>query len=240
MSGETVLAVTSNALFGQHLVGVLGDRGHVVALSHEGQRALVVLDEVVPDAVLFDLAVDQGWDTCRQLINRHPLMSVVVMAPPGRGATARARFEDHRVRVVNASDAPALVARQVQRVLLQTGTTALTAGDVVADRQARRVWVGDTEPRLRAKEFDLLVALMANAGRAVSRHQLMEDVWHEGWTGPTKTLDVHIAALRRRLGEDKPEFSRITTIRGVGYRFELVRPGTEGSLDPAVAYPPAS
>jgi DNA-binding response OmpR family regulator len=81
--------------------------------------------------------------------------------------------------------------------------------------------VGGTEVDLRPKEFDLLEVLMRHAGKALSRERAMELVWDEHWFGSTKTLDVHIAALRHHLGESGPEGSRITTLRGVGYRLEL-------------------
>jgi DNA-binding response OmpR family regulator len=93
-------------------------------------------------------------------------------------------------------------------------------GDVRADPAARRAWVADTEVELRAKEFDLLVVLMRDAGRVVTRERLMTEVWDEHWFGSTKTLDVTMASLRRKLGEGVGEASRITPLRGVGYRFE--------------------
>jgi DNA-binding response OmpR family regulator len=108
-------------------------------------------------------------------------------------------------------------------VTAPTPTAAITVGDVELDRGARRVRVGGEEIELRAREFDLLAFLMEHAGVAVTRERIMSEVWDEHWFGPTKTLDMHISALRRKLGEtvsdDTP--SRITTLRGVGYRFEL-------------------
>ena len=84
---------------------------------------------------------------------------------------------------------------------------------------ARTVRVDDAEVDLRPKEFDLLVALARNAGRVVTRERLLSDVWDEHWFGPTKTLDIHIWALRRKLDPpDRP--SRISTVRGVGYRLD--------------------
>jgi DNA-binding response OmpR family regulator len=93
-------------------------------------------------------------------------------------------------------------------------------GDLTVDVAARTVRLGDTTVDLRPKEFDLLVALARSAGRVVTRERLMEDVWDEHWFGSTKTLDIHIWALRRKL-DDPGGTSRITTVRGVGYRMEL-------------------
>ena len=86
-------------------------------------------------------------------------------------------------------------------------------------RRVARATVGDEELTLRAKEFDLLAILATNAGRALTREHIMTEVWDEHWFGSTKTLDMHISALRRKLGEPAPVV--ITTLRGVGYRMEV-------------------
>ena len=112
-------------------------------------------------------------------------------------------------------------------------SSAITAAGGAGDRASvtssstatpRRVRVDGEEVELRAREFDLLAFLMDKAGVAVTRERIMSEVWDEHWFGPTKTLDMHISALRRKLGEtvgDESAPSRITTLRGVGYRFEL-------------------
>jgi DNA-binding response OmpR family regulator len=96
----------------------------------------------------------------------------------------------------------------------------LTVADMQIDVAAHRVWLGGDEVELRPKEFDLLVRLAEEHGRVVTREELMADVWDEHWFGSTKTLDVHIAALRRKLGDRPGSAGSITTIRGVGYRLE--------------------
>ena len=97
-------------------------------------------------------------------------------------------------------------------------------GDVTIDRAARRVHVGDEEIALRPKEFDVLDRLARDAGMVVTREQLIDDVWDENWWGSTKTLDVHINSIRRKLGEQPGDASRIATIRGVGYRLDGRQP----------------
>jgi DNA-binding response OmpR family regulator len=101
-----------------------------------------------------------------------------------------------------------------------TRAERLVVGDLELDRAARRAWLAGRELDLRPKEFDLLALLMAEAGRAVPREQIMAEVWDEHWFGSTKTLDMHIVALRRKLGEPAAGAGRITTLRGVGYRLE--------------------
>ena len=98
--------------------------------------------------------------------------------------------------------------------------TKRSVGDVTVDASSRRAWVGSRELDLRPKEFDLLAFFTSRPGRALRREEVMGEVWDENWWGSTKTLDIHIAALRRKLGEQSDETSRIATLRGVGYRFE--------------------
>lgn len=97
---------------------------------------------------------------------------------------------------------------------------AFTTGDLTVDIAARRVQVGGNDIALRPKEFDVLARLIRDCGIVVSREQLIDDVWDENWWGSTKTLDVHINSIRRKLGEQAGDVSRITTVRGVGYRLE--------------------
>jgi DNA-binding response OmpR family regulator len=99
----------------------------------------------------------------------------------------------------------------------------LTVGDLVVDTGSRRAPGAGTEMPLRAKEFDLLARLAAAPEAAVSRETLMAQVWDENWFGPTKTLDVHVAALRRKLAgmAELGAVPRITTLRGHGYRLEI-------------------
>jgi DNA-binding response OmpR family regulator len=87
---------------------------------------------------------------------------------------------------------------------------------------ARRAWAGERELALRPREFDLLVLLVSECGRAVTRERIMDEVWDENWYGSTKTLDVHISALRRKLADDmSDQRPTITALPRVGYRLDL-------------------
>jgi DNA-binding response OmpR family regulator len=114
---------------------------------------------------------------------------------------------------------PELLARVRAHVRRSTPET-IAAGDVSVDRAARRAWHGDGEVALSPREFDLLAFLVANAGRTVTREQVMTAVWEGEWFGSPKTLDMHVLALRRKLGDDARAPRHIVTVRGVGLRFE--------------------
>jgi DNA-binding response OmpR family regulator len=92
---------------------------------------------------------------------------------------------------------------------------------VRVDEAARRAWVAGTELDLTPKEFDLLALLLSQAGTVVTRERIMEEVWDEHWFGSTKTLDMHVSWLRRKLGDDPSRPRYISTVRGVGFRFEI-------------------
>ena len=100
------------------------------------------------------------------------------------------------------------------------------AGDVRVDLDTRRVFVRGDEVRLRRKEFELLALLVENAGRVLTRDVLIDRVWGSDYIGDTKTLDVHVKRLRSRIEVDPSRPSLITTVRGVGYRFDA--PGGNG------------
>ena len=103
----------------------------------------------------------------------------------------------------------------------------LSAQNVRLDPSARRVWIQDDEIRLSRKEFDLLYALMRRAGTVVTRDELMSEVWNTDFWSSSKTIDVHLGWLRRKLGDDARRPTLISTIRGVGLRFE--NPPTEST-----------
>lgn len=103
------------------------------------------------------------------------------------------------------------------------------------DVENRRVWRGEDEVFLSRKEFDLLHALLRRAGQLVSRDQLMREVWHTTFWTSSKTIDVHLGWVRRKIGDDGKHPHKITTVRGRGLRFELVPPA-DAPLDPHDSY----
>jgi DNA-binding response OmpR family regulator len=133
--------------------------------------------------------------------------------------------------VVKPFSSAEVVAR-IRAVLRRSGGRAdaavppgeLVAEDVRVDVGARRAWRDGKELELSRREFDLLARLIRDAGRVVTREALMDDVWDVNWFGSTKTLDVHVGWLRRKLGDDPGDPRYIHTVRGVGFRFSGPRP----------------
>jgi DNA-binding response OmpR family regulator len=127
--------------------------------------------------------------------------------------------DDYVVKPFAAAEVIARIRAVLRRSRRAEPAGRLTVGDVRIDVAARRAWLEERELSLTRKEFDLLTRLARSAGRVVTREDLMSDVWDENWFGSTKTLDVHMAALRRKLGEDPAAPRHIETVRGVGFRF---------------------
>lgn len=221
-----LLVVEDDPSIGTNLVRALTNSGYSCELVPTAAAARATVD--APDLVLLDLGLPDadGLDLLRELHARWPAVPVVVL-------TARSEEMDVVIGLdagaVDYIPKPFRLAELLARVRVHLRTAAVAAvdradtivdGDLTVDVAGRRAFLGDRELTLRTKEFDLLVTLLRHRGTAMTREDLMAEVWDEHWFGPTKTLDVHIAAVRRRLGEEPGSPSRITTLRGVGYRWE--------------------
>jgi DNA-binding response OmpR family regulator len=230
MPGPAILIVEDDERIGSTLLRALAGSGFTPIWERDGRGALAAAgDGPPPDLVLLDLGLPDldGVDLCRELAGRHPEVPILML-------TARhdeldvvvgldAGAVDYITKPFKLAELLARIRAQLrQRELAAVGGgvgVGTDAGGVRVDSRARKAWRDGEEVELRAKEFDLLVRLVADAGRVVSREVLMADVWDEHWAGSTKTLDFHVAALRRKL-DGAGKASRITTVRGVGYRFE--------------------
>src|SRR5689334_1918439 len=161
-----------------------------------------------------------GLDVCRHVREVRPQVPILMLtARDGELETVAgldAGADDYVTKPFRLS---VLLAR-VRAMLRRSGPRELSAGGVRVDEASRRAWRGEEELDLSPKEFDLLALLVREAGRVVTREQIMTDVWDENWFGSTKTLDMHVSWLRRKLGEDADNPQRLITVRGVGLRFE--------------------
>jgi two-component system, OmpR family, response regulator RegX3 len=212
-----VLLVEDEDAIADPLAEGLRREGFTVTRAATGAEALAAAES---DVVLLDLRLPDidGLDVCRQIRERSDVPIIVVTA---RGEEAdrvvglELGADDYVVKPFGIRE---LIARI--RAVTRRGRGAAAEKDIVQvgelelDSRARRVRLGSRELELTPKEFDLLTALARDPGAVLSRRRLLEEVWETSWYGSTKTIDVHVAALRRKLGD--PDW--IETVRGVGFR----------------------
>jgi DNA-binding response OmpR family regulator len=217
-----LLVVEDEESIAEPLRRLLERDGHVVTHVSVGAEALELLDAERFDLLLLDLGLPdvEGLDICRRARRVDRNLRVVIL-------TARSEELDTVVGLDAGADdyitKPFAVAELLARLrsqLRRQSERDQSEGRIRVDAQARRAWLDDEPLELTAKEFDLLATLVANEGVVLTRRQLMADVWDQHWDGSTKTLDIHISVLRRKLGDDPTAPSFIATVRGVGYRYE--------------------
>ena len=220
-NGKTILIVDDD----QSLLGLLG-----FALNREGYKAVQVFNanealqrwrREVPDLVILDANMPErdGFEILQVARSEFNTPVLILSARTREEAMAQAFVAGADDYVTKPFRLAELLARV--RALLRRGSTETPiVQGVRIDAESRRAWMGDQELQLTTKEFDLLRVLVRDAGKVVTREQIMREVWDTNWWGSTKTLDMHISWLRRKLGDDAGSPRYITTVRGVGFRFE--------------------
>jgi DNA-binding response OmpR family regulator len=217
-----VLLAEDDVSISDPLARALRREGYEVEVKSEGTAVLQRVLSGGIDLVVLDLGLPtmDGLEVCRRMRAEGRSVPVLVL-------TARAEEVDLVVGLDAGADdyvtKPFRLAELLARVraLLRRGAPEVPdVNGVRIKAESRRAWLGDEELSLTAKEFDLLLALVLGAGKVLTREQLMRDVWGMSRGASSKTLDMHVSWLRRKLGDDAASPRLITTIRGLGFRFE--------------------
>jgi DNA-binding response OmpR family regulator len=227
VSPPRILYVEDEPSIAEPFSRALEREGFSPAVAGTAAEALRLAAELRPDLVLLDLSLPDGdgRDVFRELRRRSDIPIIMVTARDSeadRVLGLELGADDYVVKPFSGRE----VASRIRAVLRRTGAGALPAtagplrlGELEIDVAARRAFLAGDELDLSRKEFDLLVALARRAGTVATREELMAEVWDENWFGSTKTLDVHVGWLRRKLADDPAAPRWLHTVRGVGFRF---------------------
>jgi two-component system, OmpR family, response regulator RegX3 len=227
MTKRTILLIEDEQAISEPLATALGREGFETVVAGTAAEGLELFEGRSPDLVLLDVMLPDGdgRDVLRRI--RETSRTPVVML------TARGEEMDRVLGLELGADdyvtkpfSAAELAARIRAVLRRAGDSAepaavvLEAGDVRMNLDTHEATRGGEPLDLTVKEFELLRVLLERAGKLVRREELVREVWDPAWFGSTKTLDVHVSALRKKLGDDPASPRYIHTVRGVGFRFE--------------------
>jgi DNA-binding response OmpR family regulator len=215
----TILLVEDEPSVGELVRGYLSRDGYRVIWVRSGEDALVELDRHPVRMVLLDIGLPgkDGFDVCRTIRGRSQVPILMLTArdeEPDRVVGLEVGADDYLTKPFSPRELVARMKAIFRRTEPQESRDTFTLADVVLDKESHDVTVDGKPIELTAKEFDLLAFFMANPGVVVSRDLLLDRVWGQEYPGGTRTVDVHVAQLRRKLG--RPELIR--TLRGAGYK----------------------
>ncbi|MEO7123936.1 MAG: response regulator transcription factor [Lacisediminihabitans sp.] len=222
-----ILIVEDEKSLSEPLAYLLEREGYEVAVAKDGPSALRAFDRHGADLLLLDLMLPgiPGTEVCREIRTRSQVPIIMLTAKDSEvdivvGLELGA--DDYITKPYSTRELLARM-RAVLRRRVETDddeATALAAGDVRMDLERHTVVVRGAEVSMPLKEFELLEFLMRNAGRVMTRGQLIDRVWGADYFGDTKTLDVHIKRIRSRIEKEPSEPVMLMTVRGLGYRFD--------------------
>jgi len=222
-----ILLVDDEQLITESLSYSLKREGFDVEAVADGLSAIKAVEEKNPDLVVLDLMLPDisGFEVCRRL-RTFTTTPVIMLTARGeeidRVLGLEVGADDYLAKPFSFRELLARIQAMLRRVQLDRQIPQpqlVRMGQINLDPVARRVYKGDQEIQLSAREFDLLAVLMKNAGRAMSRDELIKLVWGDDWVGDPRTLDVHVRWLRLKIEEDPAVPLYIQTVRGFGYRF---------------------
>jgi two-component system response regulator RegX3 len=219
-----ILFVEDEASIAEPFASALRRSGFETDVVGTAAGALASARRRLPDLVLLDLALPDGdgRDVCR-VLRAESDVPILMLTARGteldRVVGLEIGADDYVVKPFSAAEVIARIRAILRRGRRDDLPRTYEIDGLTVDVASRRATLDDGPLDLSRKEFDLLERLARDAGRVVSREQLMTDVWDTNWFGSTKTLDVHIGWLRRKLGDDPAAPRWIETVRGVGFRF---------------------
>lgn len=220
-----IMVVEDEESFSDALSYMLRKEGFEVSVASTGQDALALFDRTPHDLVLLDLMLPgmSGTDVCRSIRSRSRVPIIMVTAKDAeidKVLGLELGADDYVTKPFSSRELLARIRAVLRRLDTFHEVPVLEAGPVRIDPERHVVEVGGQPVALPLKEFDLLEYLVRNAGRVLTRGQLIDRIWGSDYVGDTKTLDVHVKRLRAKIEPDPANPRHLLTVRGLGYKFE--------------------
>ncbi|MCU0300290.1 MAG: response regulator transcription factor [Candidatus Nanopelagicales bacterium] len=220
-----ILVVEDEESFSDALGFMLRKEGFSVSLAGTGPEALAVFEREQIDLILLDLMLPgmSGTDVCRSIRTRSRVPIIMVTAKDSeldKVLGLELGADDYVTKPFSSRELVARIRAVLRRNLEEFDEPVVQAGPVRIDPDRHLVQVNGEVVNLPLKEFDLLEYLVRNAGRVLTRGQLIDRIWGSDYVGDTKTLDVHVKRLRSKVEPDPAHPVHLVTVRGLGYKFE--------------------
>lgn len=218
---EKILIADDEQLMRQLVIDFLKPEGYEILEASDGKEALDIYDKEHPDLILLDVMMPgyDGWTVCRE-IRRESTVPIMMLTAKGEEIDQLFAYDLGADEYITKPFSPKILVAKIKALLrrFQNEQETHEADDGVAiDRDARQVVIDGKNVDLSPTEYKLLNYLMSNTGKALSRRQILDQVWNYDYYGDLRTVDTHINRLRIKLG-DKGRYIR--TVRGYGYRYD--------------------
>lgn len=218
---EKILIADDEQLMRQLVIDFLRPEGYEILEASDGKEALEIYDKEHPDLILLDVMMPgyDGWTVCRE-IRRESTVPIMMLTAKGEEIDQLFAYDLGADEYITKPFSPKILVAKIKALLRRSQNEQETheADDGVAiDRDARQVVLDGKNVDLSPTEYKLLNYLMSNTGKALSRRQILNQVWNYDYYGDLRTVDTHINRLRIKLG-DKGRYIR--TVRGYGYRYD--------------------
>jgi DNA-binding response OmpR family regulator len=222
---EKILLVDDEPTLLDTLALNLRASGYEVVTARDGAAALEVARAEQPDLIVLDLMMPEidGLTVCRSLRQVSETPILILTARTGeldKIVGLESGADDYMTKPFSVGELQARLRALLRRAGPRRVSDEIRSGDLTLNLVSRRAFVGDRELVLSPKEFSLLAELMRHQGAVLSRDLLLTRVWGYDFFGDSRTVDVHVRWLREKIEENPSQPSRITTVRGIGYRFE--------------------
>lgn len=222
-----VLVVEDEESFSEAISFMLRKEGFEVAVAADGNSAITEFDQNGADIVLLDLMLPglSGTEVCRQIRKRSKVPVIMVTAKDSeidKVVGLELGADDYVTKPFSSRELIARIKAVLRRAgeVVENDSDVIEIGPIRIDVERHAVSVSGEPVKLPLKEFDLLLMLMRNAGRVLTRGQLIDRIWGSDYVGDTKTLDVHVKRLRAKIETDPANPIHLLTVRGLGYKFE--------------------